>query len=121
LKNDGSTFQFELLQLSLDCHLQRWKRKLDDELKKKKLAYQLPQIPLITGEIKVKRSAYGKMIGNFQQVIYTGEDNRDYSVLFNCESKLVKEPYLDNQIGNFASTFYLKAGHSGAFLQPRQF
>jgi hypothetical protein len=42
-------------------------------------------------------------------------------VLFNPESKGIKEPFLDENIGNFANTFYLKAGTSGAFLQPQTF
>ncbi|CAI2183317.1 19673_t:CDS:2, partial [Funneliformis geosporum] len=117
LKSDGSLFQFKLLQLSLDCHLQRWK-----SAKESKSQLEIQSLPIIPKkeegakwQMEVSQSRYGKQLdlenGTFQQIILTGKDKQDYSVLFNPESNGLMEPFLDRNIGNFANTFYLKAGN----------
>jgi len=80
-------------------------------------------IPKINGQFKVQKSTYGRLLelenGTFKQIILTGENKQDYSVLFNPESNQIMESFLDDKIGNFASVFYLQAGRRGSFIKPR--
>lgn len=69
----------------------------------------------------IRKSAYGKIFGNFQQIIFTTVSEERCSVLFNLESKGIKKPFLDQQIGDFTNTFILKTGTRGVFLQPQVF
>ncbi|CAG8772564.1 9749_t:CDS:2, partial [Racocetra persica] len=106
LKSDGSSFNFKLLQLSLDFHLQRWKFFEEDKLKPTQ-PLKLPTIPQRKEELEN---------GTYQQIILTDENEQDYSVLFNPESKGIKEYFLDENIGNRPNIYLLKSGNIGICL-----